>query len=70
MCPPKDPQGVDRGYLRGLRSLQMYIRSIWRDVRGTEWTERGEEGHMSLHDQRDDIGSEYDLYDDMGDVST
>lgn len=70
MCPPHDPQGVDRGYLRGLRSLQMYIRSIWRDVRDQEWTERGEEGHMSRHDQRDEIGSEYDMYDDMGDVST
>ncbi|KAI5805069.1 hypothetical protein EDC01DRAFT_720714 [Geopyxis carbonaria] len=70
ICPPKDRYGVDRGYLRGLRSLQMYIRCIWRDTRGSEWVERGEEGHMSRQDQREDIGSEYELFDDLGEVST
>ncbi|TGZ80814.1 SAICAR synthase-like protein [Ascodesmis nigricans] len=69
-CPPKNPDGVDRGYLRGLRSLQVYIRNIWREVKGTEWTERGEEGHMSRHDEREDLGNEWDTYDDLGDVST
>ncbi|KAJ9668607.1 inositol polyphosphate kinase kcs1 [Coniosporium apollinis] len=41
-CPPKDPNGVDRGYLRGLRSLRMYFQRIWRDLNDQEWIERGE----------------------------
>ncbi|KAA8908319.1 hypothetical protein FN846DRAFT_1011024 [Sphaerosporella brunnea] len=69
-CPPKDRFGVDRGYLRGLRSLQIYIRNIWKEVKGTEWTERGEEGYMSGRDQGDDIGSGWDLLEDLGEVST
>jgi len=70
VCPPEDRKGIDRGYLRGLRSLQMYIRSIWKEVKGTEWAERGEEGYMSRHHQRDDIGSGWDLLEDLGEVST
>ena len=27
-CPPHDPKGVDRGYLRGLRSLKMYFERL------------------------------------------
>lgn len=69
-CPPKDRHGIDKGYLRGLRSLQMYIRSIWKEVKGSEWTERGEDGYMSREDQRDDIGSGWDLLEDLGEVST
>ncbi|KAJ4353228.1 inositol polyphosphate kinase kcs1 [Didymosphaeria variabile] len=41
-CPPHDPQGVDRGYLRGLRSLRLYFQRIWRDVNEKDWVERGE----------------------------
>lgn len=41
-CPPKDPNGVDRGYLRGLRSLRLYFQRIWRDINEQEWVERGE----------------------------
>jgi hypothetical protein len=40
-CPPKDPDEVDRGYLRGLRSLRMYFQRIYRDI-NDEWVERGE----------------------------
>ncbi|CAO2650685.1 Nn.00g019770.m01.CDS01 [Neocucurbitaria sp. VM-36] len=40
-CPPQDPDGVDRGYLRGLRSLRLYFQRIWRDIH-EEWVERGE----------------------------
>lgn len=68
--PPKDRDGIDKGYLRGLRSLRMYIRSIWKDVQGTEWTERGEEGYMSRQDEREDIGSGWDLLEDLGEAST
>ncbi|KAF2199419.1 SAICAR synthase-like protein [Delitschia confertaspora ATCC 74209] len=41
-CPPKNPDGVDRGYLRGLRSLRMYFQRIWKDINDQEWVERGE----------------------------
>ena len=34
-CPPHQPGGVDKGYLRGLRSLRMYLTKVlkqaWRD---------------------------------------
>lgn len=68
-CPPKYPIGVDRGYLRGLRTLQRYIQSIWRDARGDEWVERGEEGHGGGH-QRDEISLGWDIMEDLGEVST
>ncbi|KAH0605406.1 uncharacterized protein H6S33_004628 [Morchella sextelata] len=68
-CPPKDRTGIDRGYLRGLRTLQRYIQSIWRDARGEEWVERGEEGHGGGH-QRDEISSGWDMMEDLGEVST
>ena len=31
-CPPQDRNGVDRGYIRGLRSLRTYLQRIWIDV--------------------------------------
>ncbi|UPX10891.1 Inositol-hexakisphosphate kinase [Ascochyta rabiei] len=40
-CPPRDPDEVDRGYLRGLRSLRLYFQRIYRDI-NEEWVERGE----------------------------
>ncbi|MCJ1435185.1 hypothetical protein MMC27_004557 [Xylographa pallens] len=47
-CPPHDPAGVDRGYLRGLRTLRQYLQGIWRDVNDEEWVERGEGEGMAL----------------------
>ncbi|GAB7362293.1 hypothetical protein MBLNU230_g2311t1 [Neophaeotheca triangularis] len=41
-CPPHDPTGVDRGYLRGLRTLRMYFQRLWQELRGEE----GEAGLM------------------------
>jgi hypothetical protein len=41
-CPPHDPEGIDRGYLRGLRSLRLYFQRIWKELNGSEWVERGE----------------------------
>jgi hypothetical protein len=46
-CPPHDPNGVDKGYLRGLRSLRMYFQRIWRDINEKDWVERGEGEGMS-----------------------
>ncbi|KAF2018843.1 SAICAR synthase-like protein [Aaosphaeria arxii CBS 175.79] len=48
-CPPHDPDGVDAGYLRGLRSLRLYFHRIWRDLNEKEWVERGEGEGMSLN---------------------
>lgn len=31
-CPPKDPAGVDKGYLRGLRSLKTYFERIQQEL--------------------------------------
>lgn len=42
-CPPHDPDGIDKGYLRGLRSLRMYLQRIWRDAKKQENAEGGEE---------------------------
>ena len=47
-CPPQDPEGVDRGYLRGLRTLRLYFQRIWRDIHEKEWVERGEGEGMAI----------------------
>ena len=44
-CPPHDPDGIDKGYLRGLRSLRWYLQRIWQDAR-----QRGEDGADSRRD--------------------
>jgi len=41
-CPPHEPTGVDRGYVRGLRTLRSYLQRIWKDIENEEWVERGE----------------------------
>ena len=49
LCPPSDPSGVDRGYLRGLRSLRKYLRKIWKEINGEDYfVERGEGEGMGL----------------------
>ncbi|CAI6251876.1 unnamed protein product [Periconia digitata] len=49
-CPPRDPDGVDRGYLRGLRTLRLYFQRIWRDINEKDWVERGEGEGMARDD--------------------
>ena len=41
-CPPHDRYGVDRGYIRGLRTLRTYLKGIWKEVSTAERAERGE----------------------------
>lgn len=42
-CPPHSPHDVDRGYLRGLRSLRMYFQRIMRELLYEKaYVERGE----------------------------
>jgi hypothetical protein len=55
-CPPHHPDGVDRGYLRGLRSLRMYFQRIWADVNQKEWVERGEGEGMSIDPRGPGLG--------------
>lgn len=40
-CPPHDPDGIDKGYLRGLRSLRWYLQRIWRDAKFQEDKAKG-----------------------------
>lgn len=61
-CPPQHPSDVDRGFLRGLQSLQRYLKQIQREVRsemGLAWQLR----NLDLDD--DDLND----WDDAGDVS-
>jgi hypothetical protein len=46
--PPKNPGDVDRGYLRGLRTLRIYFQRIWKELSEEEWVERGEGEGMAL----------------------
>ncbi|KAF2471986.1 SAICAR synthase-like protein [Lindgomyces ingoldianus] len=55
-CPPRDPDGVDRGYLRGLRSLRLYFQRIWKDINEKEWVERGEGEGMAMDTRGPGLG--------------
>ena len=51
--PPVHRGDIDRGYLRGLRTLKAYFQRILHDIKSEEYGERGEEdpnddGHLEL----------------------
>lgn len=46
-CPIRHVDSVDRGYLRGLRSLQFYFQQIWNEITDDDWVEQERE-HMNL----------------------
>ncbi|KAJ5629803.1 Inositol hexaphosphate kinase KCS1 [Penicillium herquei] len=50
-CPPHNPNDIDRGYLRGLRTLRMYFQRIMREVTNDEFIERGEGEGIALGSQ-------------------
>lgn len=50
-CPPRSPDQIDRGYLRGLRSLRLYFQRIYQDLHHQKYVERGESEGMAI-DQR------------------
>jgi hypothetical protein len=56
-CPPNDPDGVDRGYLRGLRSLKLYFQRILEDVSGKERNERNEGEVTEVTQEEEDLGN-------------
>lgn len=47
-CPPHDPTDVDRGYLRGLRSLRMYLQRIWREINNQDLAPDGDGGSAAV----------------------
>ncbi|KAF2217033.1 hypothetical protein CERZMDRAFT_108886 [Cercospora zeae-maydis SCOH1-5] len=50
-CPPRNPDQIDRGYLRGLRTLRLYFQRIYTDLHNQKYVERGEGEGMAM-DQR------------------
>jgi hypothetical protein len=50
-CPPQHPHDIDRGYLRGLRTLRMYFQRIMREITQDEFVERGEGDALALGSQ-------------------
>ncbi|KAJ5587482.1 uncharacterized protein N7459_003247 [Penicillium hispanicum] len=50
-CPPQHPMDIDRGYLRGLRTLRMYFQRIMKEVTQDEFVERGEGEAIALGSQ-------------------
>ncbi|EME78959.1 inositol polyphosphate kinase [Pseudocercospora fijiensis CIRAD86] len=74
-CPPHNPDHIDRGYLRGLRSLRLYFQRIYQDLHYQKYVERGEGEGMAI-DSRSVSGatstqgwSEHVMEDDPGEVS-
>ncbi|KAF3913747.1 hypothetical protein AA313_de0207871 [Arthrobotrys entomopaga] len=65
-CPPRERDGVDKGYLRGLRALRVYFTRIWRDE--VEKSEREERGDVVMFGRG--RGIEDVIMDDDGEVST
>jgi hypothetical protein len=63
--PPKDPGGVDRGYLRGLRTLKIYFQRIWKELNDSEWVERREGEGMALNQKGAGGGSAKLSWDDV-----
>ncbi|KAJ5713133.1 Major facilitator superfamily domain general substrate transporter [Penicillium malachiteum] len=61
-CPPHYPNDIDRGYLRGLRTLRMYFQRIMREVTNDEFIERGEGEGIALGSQpavRESLSDQY-----------
>jgi hypothetical protein len=47
-APPHHPGDIDRGYLRGLRTLRMYFQKIWEELSYQRHVERGEGEGMAM----------------------
>ncbi|KAF3217162.1 hypothetical protein TWF106_007999 [Orbilia oligospora] len=65
-CPPKERNGVDKGYLRGLRALRVYFTKIWKET--VEETVREERGDVVMFGRGRAIEDVW--MDNDGDVST
>ncbi|KAL1959126.1 hypothetical protein VTO42DRAFT_2913 [Malbranchea cinnamomea] len=69
-CPPHYPHDIDRGYLRGLRTLRMYFRRILKEINDEDYVERGEGEAMALGPRGAGRENEVDTYwdDDLMDT--
>ncbi len=47
-APPQHANDIDRGYLRGLRTLRMYLQKIWEELQHQRHVERGEGEGMAI----------------------
>jgi hypothetical protein len=47
-CPPHHPLDIDRGYLRGLRTLRIYFQRILKEINDEDYVEGGEAEAMVL----------------------
>lgn len=63
-CPPSDPNGIDKGYLRGLRSLRMYFERIWKEINNQAYPEGNAEA-----DGRNTISDSTVTQEGLGNVS-
>ncbi|KAL3432587.1 hypothetical protein BDV09DRAFT_124933 [Aspergillus tetrazonus] len=61
-CPPQHPDDIDRGYLRGLRTLRMYFQRIMKEVSQDEYLERGEGEGIALNPQSSSNNPTSDRY--------
>jgi inositol-hexakisphosphate 5-kinase len=69
-CPPHHPNDIDRGYLKGLRTLRMYFLRILRDINQEEYVERGEGEGMAIGPGAGKQGPpEAGIQEDIGEVS-
>ncbi|KAL9616148.1 MAG: hypothetical protein Q9160_008954 [Pyrenula sp. 1 TL-2023] len=75
-CPPHHPHDVDRGYLRGLRTLRVYFQRILKDINQEDYVERGE-GEAMAHGMRgagkakeSSSWAEGSIDEDIGEIST
>ncbi|KAL8870524.1 MAG: hypothetical protein Q9174_003453 [Haloplaca sp. 1 TL-2023] len=74
-CPPHNPESVDKGYLRGLKTLRLYLLRIYQDVYAEEKEELGgefSEGGFPkalLEQDVPTMGKESVDDDDLGNVS-
>ncbi len=69
-CPPRHPDDIDRGYLRGLRTLRMHFQRILRDINQEAYVERGEGEGMAFRLGAGKQGPpEGGIEDDAGEVS-
>lgn len=50
-CPPHHPDDVDRGYLRGLRTLRLYFQRVWDELYRQKYVERGEGEGMAIDER-------------------
>jgi len=66
ICPPHEPRDIDRGYLRGLRTLRQYFRKIYRVMGEEEQEERdGKEKGKSKNKMKSGGGAGGERHEEM-----